>query len=176
MCIRDSPREHGFRPSPARQRTKPVLAAKRRQRVEDIVIGDEVSARLEYPDERRERRARRGSVLQHAETPVSYTHLDVYKRQEADAANQELEAFSYSVAHDLRTPLRSIDGFSQAILEDNADQLDAEGKSNFARVRAAAQRMAHLIDDLLGLSRLCRGELLREDVDLTRIALSLIHI
>jgi PAS domain S-box-containing protein len=89
---------------------------------------------------------------------------------EADAANQELEAFSYSVAHDLRTPLRSIDGFSQAILEDNADQLDAEGKSNFARVRAAAQRMAHLIDDLLGLSRLCRGELLREDVDLTRIA------
>jgi PAS domain S-box-containing protein len=89
---------------------------------------------------------------------------------EADAANHELEAFSYSVAHDLRAPLRSIDGFSQAVLEDNADQLDAEGKSNLARVRAAAQRMARLIDDLLSLSRLSRGELVRERVNLTRMA------
>jgi light-regulated signal transduction histidine kinase (bacteriophytochrome) len=88
---------------------------------------------------------------------------------EADAANRELEAFSYSVAHDLRSPLRSIDGFSQAILEDNADQLDEEGKKNFARVRAAAQRMALLIDDLLSLSRLSRGELRREPVSLTRM-------
>jgi PAS domain S-box-containing protein len=88
---------------------------------------------------------------------------------EADAANRELEAFSYSVAHDLRSPLRSIDGFSQAILEDNADQLDEEGKKNFARVRAAAQRMAILIDDLLSLSRLSRGELHREPVSLTRM-------
>jgi PAS domain S-box-containing protein len=91
-------------------------------------------------------------------------------KAEADAANHELEAFSYSVAHDLRAPLRSIDGFSQAILEDNADQLDAEGKSNFARVRAAAQRMARLIDDLLSLSRFSRGEVVRERVDLTRMA------
>jgi PAS domain S-box-containing protein len=88
---------------------------------------------------------------------------------ETDAANRELEAFSYSVAHDLRAPLRSIDGFSQAILEDNAEQLDALGKSNLARVRAAAQRMAHLIDDLLSLSRVSRAELHREQVDLTKM-------
>jgi PAS domain S-box-containing protein len=89
---------------------------------------------------------------------------------ETDAANRELEAFSYSVAHDLRTPLRSIDGFSLALLEDNADQLDDEGKSHLARVRAAAQRMAHLIDDLLALSRVSRVELRRERVNLTPVA------
>jgi PAS domain S-box-containing protein len=89
---------------------------------------------------------------------------------ETAAANRELEAFSYSVAHDLRAPLRSIDGFSQAILEDNDAQLDAEGKSNLARVRAAAQRMARLIDDLLSLSRVSRAELHREKVNLTLVA------
>jgi PAS domain S-box-containing protein len=89
---------------------------------------------------------------------------------EADAANRELEAFSYSVAHDLRTPLRSIDGFSQAIFEDNGDQLDAQGKSYLVRVRAAAQRMAQLIDDLLSLSRVSRVELRREGVNLTAMA------
>jgi len=89
---------------------------------------------------------------------------------EADAANRELEAFSYSVAHDLRTPLRSIDGFSQAILDDNGDQLDAQGKGHLARVRAAAQRMAELIDDLLSLSRVSRVELRREEVNLTGMA------
>jgi PAS domain S-box-containing protein len=92
---------------------------------------------------------------------------------ETDEANRELEAFSYSVAHDLRTPLRSIDGFSQAILEDNAGQLDAQGKANLAKVRAAAQRMAHLIDDLLSLSRVTRAELRREQVNLTQLALGI---
>jgi PAS domain S-box-containing protein len=94
---------------------------------------------------------------------------DVLRRANAekDALNRELEAFSYSVAHDLRTPLRSIDGFSQAILEDNSEQLDAQGKSNLARVRAAAQRMAQLIDDLHALSRLTRSELRREQVSLS---------
>jgi len=89
---------------------------------------------------------------------------------ETDAANHELEAFSYSVAHDLRAPLRSIDGFSQAILEDNGDQLDAQGKSYLVRVRAAAQRMARLIDDLLSLSRVSRAEIHRGSVDLTKVA------
>jgi PAS domain S-box-containing protein len=85
------------------------------------------------------------------------------------AAVRELEAFSYSVAHDLRAPLRGIDGFAQAILEDNGAQLDAEGHDHLGRVRAAAQRMGHLIDDLLALSRLSRAELRRERVDLAAL-------
>lgn len=86
------------------------------------------------------------------------------------AANKELEAFSYSVSHDLRAPLRSIDGFSQALLEDYEDKLDEEGKDNLHRVRASSQHMAQLIDDLLKLSRVTRGEMRRERVDLTGMA------
>jgi protein-histidine pros-kinase len=87
-----------------------------------------------------------------------------------EATNKELEAFSYSVSHDLRAPLRAIDGFSQALLEDYSDKLDEEGKDTLTRVRAAAQRMAELIDNLLSLSQMTRSELIREDLDLTQIA------
>ncbi len=87
-------------------------------------------------------------------------------KEVAEAASRELETFSYSVAHDLRTPLRSIDGFSQALLEDFGDQLGAVGVGHLNRVRAAAQRMATLIDDLLMLSRVTRSELKRSHVDL----------
>jgi signal transduction histidine kinase len=90
--------------------------------------------------------------------------------KELRAANKELEAFSYSVSHDLRTPLRSIDGFSQALLEDYADKLDATGQDHLQRVRRAAQRMAALIDDMLNLSRVTRCELHRETLDLSAIA------
>jgi PAS domain S-box-containing protein len=89
----------------------------------------------------------------------------------SEAANKELEAFSYSVAHDLRAPLRAIDGFASALEEDCGDKLDAEGLGYLRRVRSSAQRMAELIDGLLGLSRLARGQLVRESVDLTRVAL-----
>jgi len=88
----------------------------------------------------------------------------------AESANRELESFSYSVAHDLRTPLRAIDGFSQALLEDCGDRLGADGQDHLRRVRAAAQRMARLIDDLLGLSRVSRSEIRRNQVDVTRLA------
>jgi PAS domain S-box-containing protein len=90
-----------------------------------------------------------------------------------DATNRELEAFSYSVSHDLRAPLRSIDGFSQALLEDYADKLDADGKGHLQRVRASTQRMGALIDDLLNLSRVTRGEMRSEPVDLTGMAQAL---
>jgi light-regulated signal transduction histidine kinase (bacteriophytochrome) len=85
-------------------------------------------------------------------------------------ANKELEAFSYSVSHDLRAPLRAIDGFSEALLVDHGDKLDDEGRHCLARVRAGAQRMSQLIDDLLSLSRIARSPMKREPVDLTAIA------
>jgi len=88
----------------------------------------------------------------------------------AEEANRELESFSYSVAHDLRTPLRAIDGFSLALAEDYGDRLDHEGRRYLARVRDAAQRMAELIDDLLTLSRVTRSELRRARVDLSALA------
>ncbi len=90
--------------------------------------------------------------------------------RELEATNRELEAFSYSVSHDLRAPLRSIDGFSQILLEDYGDELDEEGKEHLGRVRASSQRMGRLIDDLLGLSRVTRGSLRREKVDFSSIA------
>lgn len=86
------------------------------------------------------------------------------------AVNQELEAFSYSVSHDLRAPLRSIDGFSQILLKKYHAQLDATGKDYLGRVIRASQRMGHLIDDLLKLSQVTRGALKREQVDLSKIA------
>ena len=87
-----------------------------------------------------------------------------------EIVNKELEAFSYSVSHDLRAPLRAIDGFSQALLADHAGQLDEDGRGYLERVRGAAQRMAQLIDDLLSLSKITRAQLKRERVDLTEVA------
>jgi PAS domain S-box-containing protein len=86
------------------------------------------------------------------------------------AANKELESFCYSVSHDLRAPLRSIDGFSQALLEDFADKLGEDGRDSLQRVRAATQRMGQLIDDMLNLSRVTRSEMRHEAVDLTAAA------
>ncbi len=86
-----------------------------------------------------------------------------------EAANGELEAFAYSVSHDLRAPLRAIDGFSQALMEDHAPLLDSTGQSYLERVRAATQRMGVLIDDLLNLSRVSRQEMKRQDVDLSAL-------
>lgn len=83
--------------------------------------------------------------------------------------NKELEAFSYSVSHDLRGPLRTIDGFSAALLEDCGEQLDEVGKSHLRRVREAARRMGDLIDDLLKLSRIGRGALNVAPVDLSSL-------
>jgi len=87
-----------------------------------------------------------------------------------ETSNKELEAFSYSVSHDLRAPLRSIDGFSLALLEDYADKLGDAGKEYLQRVRAAAIKMGQLIDTLLNLSRLTRGALKVATVDLSALA------
>jgi len=86
----------------------------------------------------------------------------------------ELEAFNYSVSHDLRAPLRPLDGFSQALLDDYGDRLDERGVDYLKRIRAAAQRMGMLIEDLLELSRVSRAELHRQPVDLSTIVSSIV--
>jgi len=94
------------------------------------------------------------------------------KNIELNAMIEELEAFSYSVAHDLRAPLARIDGFSEALLELQSDRLDETGKVHLQRVRATTHRMCRLVDDLLSLSRLTRAEMRRERVDLSALARS----
>ena len=89
-------------------------------------------------------------------------------------ANKELESFGHSVSHDLRAPLRSIDGFSHALLEDCSNTLDDVGKDHLNRIRAATQRMGVLIDDLLNLSRITRGEMHLEAVDLSGLVRSIV--
>lgn len=91
-----------------------------------------------------------------------------WRTGELAAANKELEAFSYSIAHDLRAPLRAIDGYSHAILEDY--ELPEGAQADLVRVREASQRMSTLIDELLGLSRITRRELVRAPVDLSVLA------
>jgi PAS domain S-box-containing protein len=92
---------------------------------------------------------------------------------ELKSINQELETFSYSVSHDLRAPLRHIDGFSQLLLDDYSNHLDEEGKAHLSRIRGGAQRMGKLIDDLLQLSRVARGKLQRESLKLGPIAMEI---
>ncbi|GMQ89061.1 MAG: hypothetical protein BMS9Abin09_0507 [Gammaproteobacteria bacterium] len=87
-----------------------------------------------------------------------------------EVANRELEAFAYSVSHDLRAPLRAIDGFSHALEEDCADAIGASGKDYLHRVRAASQRMGELIDDILQLSRMSQGDMELSDTDISRLA------
>ena len=91
-------------------------------------------------------------------------------QSELEASNKELEAFSYSVSHDLRAPLRSMEGFSGALLEDYADKLDEQGKQYLKYVQESSDLMGHLIDDLLKLSRVTRSEMNYERVNLSELA------
>ena len=113
----------------------------------------------------------REEALQRAQDDLEQRVED--RTKQLAAANKELEAFSYSVSHDLRAPLRSIDGFSMAVLEDYGDRLDDTGKEYLHRVRGATQRMAVLIDDLLNLARVTRTEMHPEELSLSAMAKSI---
>jgi signal transduction histidine kinase len=109
------------------------------------------------------------------------THIALaqYRRawaSELERANKELEAFSYSVSHDLRGPLRAIDGFSQILLLEHAHALDVAGSDLLAQIRTHARRMGAIIDDLLALAKVGRGELQREPINLTQIARRIVNI
>ena len=118
--------------------------------------------------------------IQTQNTELRRAHEELENRVQArtaelTVANKELEAFSYSVSHDLRAPLRGIDGFSQALLEDYGKKLDASGADYLRRIRAAAQRMSSLIDDMLTLARVTRSEVRRETVDFSTLAESIVE-
>ncbi len=113
--------------------------------------------------------------LRHAQEEVVRLNADLERRvtertAELANANRELEAFAYSVSHDLRAPLRSIDGFTQLLLRKYPDRLDATGQDYLTRVRNATVRMGQLIDDLLQLSRVIRADFQRSSVNLSTIA------
>jgi signal transduction histidine kinase len=112
-----------------------------------------------------------GLQLEAANRQLENTNRDLEEtNRELEGANRELEAFSYSVSHDLRAPLRSIEGFSQILLEDHARGLDEEARGHLERVRGASRHMALLIDDLLDLSRVTRSALTRQTVNLSALA------
>ncbi len=114
------------------------------------------------------------------EDHIRQLNLDLEERVRSrtellDNANKELETFSYSVSHDLRAPLRGIDGWSQALWEDYHNQLDEQGQQYIERVRSETQRMGYLIDDLLQLSRLSRAEMVKTQVDLSALAQTIVE-
>jgi DNA-binding response OmpR family regulator len=134
-----------------------VLAQIRRKRFEDENRGI------------REQLLRKELEASEARSAKELAETKVALLEDVERKNKELETFAYSVSHDLRAPLRSIDGFSQLLVEEHASELDEEGKDYLRRVRVATKRMGDLIDDLLELSRVGRAALERESVDLAEM-------
>jgi PAS domain S-box-containing protein len=119
------------------------------------------------------------------EESIRLAVMDITKRKKTEemlaqqtialeAANEELGAFSYSVSHDLRAPLRSLEAFNDAVIEEYGDKLDETGKDYLNRIRKASQTMSQLIDGMLKLSRIARAEMFKEKVDLSDLAQSIV--
>jgi PAS domain S-box-containing protein len=121
-------------------------------------------------ERRRADRARRAAEAALADMNADLERRVAERTEALAQANDELEAFSYAVSHDLRAPLRALDGFSLALVEDYGGALDEFAQDYLRRIRSASQRMAQLIDDLLQLSRVTRAEMAPEPVDLAGIA------
>jgi PAS domain S-box-containing protein len=115
------------------------------------------------------------TARKHAEQALAMLNIELEQRvaartRQLEAANRELQAFSYSVSHDLRTPLRAIHGFAHAIEEEGGDGLNGELRDYLSRIQAAAARMGELIDDLLELGRIGQAEVMAQSVNLSRLA------
>ena len=110
-----------------------------------------------------------------AQDEINKLNKDLFERNEQlEFANKELEAFIYSVSHDLRAPLRHISGFADLVIKGTADKLDEKGKRYLSVIHDSAEKMSRLIDDLLNLSRISRQEIQRREVDVSAIAASII--
>lgn len=136
-----------------------------------LEMAADVSFALEVFAEKQRRKLAEEKIV---ELNLELEHRVQERTHQLEEVNRELEAFSYSVSHDLRAPLRSIDGFSQILSKKYHDSLDDTGRDYLERVRRASQRMGHLIDDLLQLSRVTRNSLRREQVDLSALAESVV--
>lgn len=148
------------------------------RRKDDSVFAAEVIATL-MPDNNLLGMIRDITERKQAEEEVRRLNAELEQRvqertAQLEAANKELEAFSYSVSHDLRAPLRHINGFSQALSEDYADKLDEAGRGYLKEVRGATQEMSQLIDDVLQLARVTRTEMRSKSVDLSEVAQSVV--
>jgi PAS domain S-box-containing protein len=140
-----------------------------RKRVEEEVIRLNVGLEKEVAERTREVRNTQLALLNLVDDLNQSSKGLVSAYDALNAINKELASFSYSVSHDLRAPLRSIDGFSQALLEDCWDKLDDDGKKYLERIRRATQNMGALIDDMLNLSRVTQSEFCQEPVDLSKM-------
>jgi PAS domain S-box-containing protein len=140
-----------------------------RKRVEKEFIGLNTELERTVSERTRELRDSQLALLNLVDDLNQTSRGLAFANDALDAVNKELAAFSYSVSHDLRAPLRSIDGFSNALLEDCEDKLDDDGKKYLERIRWATQNMGRLIDDMLNLSRVTQSEFRQEQVDLSKM-------
>jgi PAS domain S-box-containing protein len=152
----------------------PIVSERRLRRSDGTLLAVEISA-LRLPDGRLQGIARDITDRKRADAEIRKLNADLEQRvaertAQLQLANQELEAFAYSVSHDLRAPIRAMSGFSAALLSDYGDRLDADGRHYLSRIQQAAQSMGQLIDDLLNLSRITRAEIADERVDLGALA------